>query len=685
MDPVVMVEKLKNILLGGPKNLFDPRIHQHLALIAFFAWVGLGSDGLSSSSYGPEEIYRQLGAHHDLALYLVVAVMGTVFLISASYGHIIEQFPSGGGGYLVASKLLGPIPGVVSGSALVVDYVLTIAISVAAGCEAIFSFVPPELHWAKLPAEFAVIVGLVVLNLRGVKESVMVLTPIFLAFIVSHVGLIAYGVLRHAGQLGHLLGDTVQDTHAAGAQLGGLGLTLVLLRAFALGGGTFTGIEAVSNGVGILREPRVANGKRTMLYMATSLAFTAGGILLCYLLNRVQFETAKTLNASLWELLTRGWHVGRFAIGPAVVWFTLISEGALLFVAAQTGFVDGPRTLAAMAADEWVPKRYKNLSERLVTQNGVVSMGLAAAAVLAYTRGDVGVLVVMYSINVFLTFTLSQFGMARHWWNLRHEAGHWRRSLLVNASGALVTATILGVMAFLKFREGGWVTIVATGVLVAACVVIHRHYQRVRRQLGSLDETLMQLPMQRPGATLELAEDGPTAIVLVESYNGLGVHTVLSIQRFMPRYYRNFVFVSVGLVDSAQFKGTRELEALEKQVRSGLEQYLDLAAGIGVYAEYRYALGTDVVEELEAICRDLVKEFRRPLVFVGQLVFEREHVFTRTLHHETATSIQRRLQFAGIQVVVLPIRVWESGTGEVAVPRAPVPPARSPVPVAAAR
>ena len=682
-----MLEKLKNFLLGGPKNLFDPRIHQHLALIAFFAWVGLGSDGLSSSSYGPEEIYRQLGAHHDLALYLVLAVMGTVFLISASYGHIIEQFPSGGGGYLVASKLLGPIPGVLSGSALVVDYVLTIAISVAAGCEAIFSFVPLELHWVKLPAEFAVVAGLVLLNLRGVKESVIVLTPIFVAFIVSHVGLITFGVLRHAGQLGHLVGDTVRDTHSAGAQLGGLGLTLVLLRAFALGGGTFTGIEAVSNGVGILREPRVANGKRTMFYMATSLAFTAGGILLCYLLNRVQFETGRTLNASLWELLTRGWHVGRFAIGPTVVWLTLLSEGALLFVAAQTGFVDGPRTLAAMAADEWVPKRYKNLSERLVTQNGVVSMGLAAAAVLAYTRGDVAVLVVMYSINVFLTFTLSQFGMARHWWNLRREAGHWRRSLLVNATGALVTATILAVMAFLKFSEGGWVTIVATGLLVVLCVIIHRHYQRVRAQLGSLDETLMQLPMQRSGATPELVEDGPTAIVLVESFNGLGVHTVLSIQRFMPRYYRNFVFVSAGLVDSAQFKGARELEALEAQVRSGLEKYLELAAGIGVYAEYRYALGTDVVEELEAICRDLVKEFRRPLVFVGQLVFEREHVFTRTLHHETATSIQRRLQFAGIQVVVLPIRVWEmSAARDSAVPRAPVPPgpARSPVPVTAA-
>src|SRR2546428_9884722 len=178
-----VLERLRAALLGGPKNLFDPRIHQHLALIAFFAWVGLGSDGLSSSCYGPEEVFRQLGAHRHLALYLVGAIIGTVFLISASYSQIIEQFPTGGGGYLVATKLLGPIPGVVSGSALVVDYILTVSISVAAGCDAIFSFVPPALHPLKLMAEFMVVGWLILLNLRGVKESVLVLTPIFLAFI----------------------------------------------------------------------------------------------------------------------------------------------------------------------------------------------------------------------------------------------------------------------------------------------------------------------------------------------------------------------------------------------------------------------------------------------------------------------------------------------------------------------
>jgi hypothetical protein len=153
-----------------------------------------------------------------------------------------------------------------------------------------------------------------------------------------------------------MLGDTVQDTHRAVSDVGLLGVIVVLLRAFSLGGGTYTGIEAVSNGVGILREPRVENGKRTMLYMSASLAFTAGGILLCYLLNRVAFQPGKTLNASLWELLTHGWHIGGWNVGPTVVAFALVSEGALLFVAAQTGFVDGPRTLGRDGGGRMVPE-----------------------------------------------------------------------------------------------------------------------------------------------------------------------------------------------------------------------------------------------------------------------------------------------------------------------------------------
>ena len=654
-----VLTKVRQILLGGPKSLFDPRIHHHLALIAFFAWVGLGSDGLSSSSYGPEEIFRQLGSYPDLALYLAVAVAGTVFLISASYSQIIEQFPSGGGGYLVSTKLLGSVPGVVSGSALVIDYVLTIAISVAAGCDAIFSLLAPNLAWLKLPAEFGILGMLMVLNLRGVKESVYVLTPIFVAFLVTHVGLIVFGLARHAPTALSVVHGTLAETRGAVTELGFVGFVLVLLRAFSLGGGTFTGIEAVSNGIGILREPRVENGKRTMLYMATSLAFTAGGILLCYLLNGTRFEPGRTLNASLWGQLAGPWHIGTLGIGSWVIAVTLVSEGALLFVAAQTGFLDGPRTLAAMAADSWVPHRFKNLSDRLVTQNGVLSMGAAAGIVLAYTRGSVGLLVVMYSINVFVTFTLSQTGMALHWLQERGRERHWRRRLIVSSLGAVVTATILTIMATAKFREGGWVTMLATAALITFCFAVRHHYDNVRTHLKSLDDALLALPLPPASSIRQRDSKAPTGVVLVESYSGLGIHTFLWIHRLFPRNYRNFVFVSVGLVDSAQFKGVGELGALERRVRSDLERYVHLARGLGFYADYRYALGTDVAQELEGMCRELGKEFPVLTVFAGRLVFQRETFATRSLHDQTATTLQRRLLFDGIPVIVLPVRIWD--------------------------
>jgi hypothetical protein len=655
-----VLERLRSLLLGGRRNVLDPRIHHQLALVAFFAWVGLGSDGLSSSSYGPEEAFLALGSHTHLALYLTVAMVLTVFLISASYTQIIELFPSGGGGYLVATKLLGEKPGLVSGGALVVDYVFTIAISVASGVDALFSFLPATYAQYKVPAEVAVVVGLTGLNLRGLKESVTVLMPIFVAFVVTHFALILYGILTHVHDFGPLLAATAADTNAAQSELGMLGVMALFLKAYSLGGGTFTGIEAVSNSTGILREPRVETGKKTMAYMAASLAFTAGGILLCYLLNDVSHEPGRTLNASLWSTLTNDWVVGGVAIGTAVVVFTLLSEGALLFVAAQTGFVAGPATLAAMAVDQWVPKRFAHLSERLVTQNGILAMGAAAALTLLYTQGSVKILVVMYSINVFLTFTLSQAGMVRHWWDVRRVEAHWRRRILLASLGTLVTGGILITTSVIKFSHGGWLTLAVTGAFILVCVAVRAHYHRVRGVLSSLDETLQDLPMPARENAPELAPDGPTAVVLVESYAGLGIHTLLSVQRMFPRHFKNFVFVSVGLVDSGQFKGTEAMKALESKVQDSLERYVELAQRMGYYAEYRFTLGTDLIEELEQICHDLQKEFRRSIVFAGQLVFQRENLLTRTLHHETAFSIQRRLQFAGIQVIILPIRVWES-------------------------
>ena len=368
--------------------------------------MGLGADGLSSSAYGPEEAFRNLHEHTYLAVALAAVMAMTVFIISAAYRGIIEQFPHGGGGYVVATKLLGKAAGVTSGSALLVDYILTITVSIAAAGDAIFSFLPPAWIALKMPLEITFIAALTTLNLRGAKESAIALAPVFLLFCVTHLALIVGGILVHAPELPATARAVGTGFHHGLGTLGMGGMLLLFVHAYSLGGGTYTGIEAVSNGLPIMREPRVQTAKRTMVYMATSLAFTASGLLICYLLWHITPESGKTMNAVLAERMTE--HI---PLGRVLVVVTMMSEGILLVVAAQAGFIDGPRVLANMAVDSWVPRRFAALSDRLTTHNGIVLMGATSLAALLYTKGDVGTLVVMYSINVFLTFSLSMFGM----------------------------------------------------------------------------------------------------------------------------------------------------------------------------------------------------------------------------------------------------------------------------------
>ncbi len=260
--------KIKRTLIGKPRNIKDPSLFHKLALIPVLAWIGLGADGLSSASYGPEEAFKALGQHTYLALALAVATALTVFIISYAYSRIIEYFPTGGGGYIVATQTLGEKAGVVSGSALLVDYMLTITVSIVACGDAIFSFFPAAYQPFKTPFEVMAIVFLVVINLRGIKESVTLLAPIFVVFVLTHAFLIGYGIVKHVPEIGAVAADVRTGFQGGLATIGLGGMALLFLRAFSLGGGTFTGIEAVSNGIQIMREPRVQNGKKTMVYMS---------------------------------------------------------------------------------------------------------------------------------------------------------------------------------------------------------------------------------------------------------------------------------------------------------------------------------------------------------------------------------------------------------------------------------
>ncbi len=663
-------DRVKTVLIGKPRDLSDTSIFHALSLAAFLAWVGLGADGLSSSAYGPAEAFGALlspsGDHTYLAIFLAVATALTVFVISACYSHIIEEFPTGGGGYLVASKLLGPRVGVVSGCALLVDYALTITTSTAAAGNALFgllgtdwTFANLSPHECKIAAEIVAIALLIVLNLRGVKESVIMLMPIFMLFLITHAILIFGAIGLNLGAVG-TTAQTIATDIGAGLNdpdVGFMGMFLMFLYAYSLGAGTYTGIEAVSNSMPVMREPRVATGKRTMMYMAISLALTAGGLIVGYLLLNIRPTADKTMN----QLLTEGFvdELGLpLWLGGSFVLVTVISEGLLLVVAAQAGFIDGPRVLASMARDSWVPHWFANLSERLAAHNGVLLMGFAALGALWVTGGEIVALVEMYSINVFVTFSLSMIGMSRHWYDVRATHPLWKRRLALFLFGAVMCLSILMVTVSEKFLVGGWRTLAVTGLCVALCFAIRHYYDRVVQKLHRLTSLLEVVAP--PSGTVTVGQPDPNkpcAAILVGGYSGLGVHTFFNALRFGPGKFEGTVFLSVGVVDSGNFKGSDAVEDLRKHTAESLDLYVDHARRLGMPAIGFMSIGTDPVEELEHLCVAVKKQYSRATFFAGQLVFQKDTWYQRLLHNETAYSLQRRLQWDGVPMVILPTRV----------------------------
>ncbi len=659
-----IVSRLRGVILGKAKDIRDPGVFHRLSLVAFFAWVGLGADGLSSSNYGPEESFLSLGANSHLGLFVALATAITVIIISASYSQIAEQFPHGGGGYTVASKLLSPTLGMISGCALLIDFVLTITISIASGADAIFSFLPLGWIRAKLLVAVLGVSLLMIMNLRGVKESVMPLVPIFLVFLLTHTFAVLYVLLTNLSSLGDVAQTTLAQTRAAGKALGGFGVFLILMRAYSMGAGTYTGIEAVSNGMPILREPRVETAKKTMRYMAASLAFMAAGLMIGYLLFGVTKVPGKTLNAVLMQRVAAGWG---FA-GEVFVLVTLVSEAILLFVAAQAGFLGGPAVLSNMSLDRWLPVQFSLLSERLVIKNGILLLGTGSIILMLATRGSVSLLVVLYAINVFITFCLSQAGMVRHWWRQRGKVRTWKRKLLINGFGLLLTSFILVSQIALKFETGGWITLLITGALVAVAVAIKRFYHQAGRSLARLDHlmaTAAEIDVQALDAETRKTRRRPprpdprgkTAVLLVSGFNGTGLHTLFSIRRVFGDTFRTWLFIQAGIIDADRFKGAEGIDRLRKHVETGLSKYVRFMRAKGYNAEGIAAIGTDVSEEICSLAQGIFRDRPTAVFFGGQIVFPEESILTRLLFNHVAFAVQRRLHRVGIPFIIMPVPV----------------------------
>jgi amino acid transporter len=653
----VNLQNLRNFLIGAPRDPLNPETRHSIALIAFFAWIGLGADGLSSSAYGPEIAYLALGKHTHLALYLALATALTVFVISLAYNQVIELFPTGGGGYKVASQLIGPRAGLVSGSALIVDYVLTITISVASGADALFSLLPLSLHPFKVWVEIFIMAALIVLNLRGMKEAIKVLLPVFVGFVITHVILIFYGIWAHAEFLPSLIPSTIQETKSLSSEIGLIGVISALMLAYSQGGGTYTGLEAVSNNINTLAEPRVRTGKWTMFYLAASLAFTAAGILILYLLWNVGYKEGETLNAVVFRAIIDHAGIGSQWINHAFIFIVLAFEAGLLFVAANTGFLGGPAVLANMAVDSWVPRQFRQLSSRLVTQNGVVLMGISSVLILLWSGGNVNLLVVLYSINVFLTFSLSLLGLCIYWWSQRRRESHWLRRMLLSALGLVITSGILAILLVEKFTEGGWVTILITGVVIALCLFIKAHYNETRDQLQKIDELFPKMPLADVAVPPAIDKSKPTAIFLVGKNRGVGMHSLLWVQRLFPDHFKNFLFIAAGEVDVQSFSGNDALKGLQQKIHASLEYYVNFCQAHGLAAASYETYGCDPLEDLGATVAKIMSDYPNSVCFASKLIFVHDNFLTRWLHNQTALAMQRRLHLQGLQMVILPMKV----------------------------
>jgi amino acid transporter len=459
--------QVKRLIVGAPIPSRDAD-HERLSRVTGLAI--LSSDALSSVAYATEEILRVLLIGGVAALGLVtpigMVIAITLAIVAFSYRQTIHAYPSGGGAYIVAKENLGTLPSLIAAASLLIDYVLTVAVSVAAGVAAVTSAVPAlALHRVELSLGF---VGLLMLgNLRGVRESGRIFAVPTYFFIITILAMLVMGAWRY-------FSGGIAPVSDAGAPAGGAGMltTFALLTAFSNGCTAMTGVEAVSNGVPAFKPPESRNAAATLVAMATlAITMFMGITLLAHAYAIVPNEGETVIS-----------QVARVTFGSGPAYYAVQAATMLILVlAANTAYADFPRLASIVARDRFLPRQFMNQGDRLAFSNGILILSGLAAALLVFFGGDTHALIPLYMIGVFVSFTLSQAGMVIHWRQLRTPG--WRTSALVNGFGALVTAIVLAIVAVTKAAEGAWIIIVMIPVLVSIFELTRHHYDHVADEL----------------------------------------------------------------------------------------------------------------------------------------------------------------------------------------------------------
>ena len=622
-----VVQTAKGVVLGSPFAT-SRAVHERLTKVKALAIFS--SDALSSSAYATEEILLILilagsGALDDsLPIAAVIALL--IVIVTASYRQTIGAYPSGGGAYIVAHENLGRGAGLTAGAALLVDYVLTVSVSVAAGVAAVTSAVP-ELHDFRVPIGVAVI-GLITLgNLRGIREAGTLFAVPTYFFICSMSAVIIIGFVQVlvGDAPGSLLHAAPPEEQIAATQ----GLTLfLLLRAFSSGSAALTGIEAISNGVPAFKPPEVANARATMTVMAAILIFLFLGI--TFLTSRYGLVPS--------EEQTIVSQLGEEVLGKNVLYYSYqVGTALVLFLAANTSYNGFPPLGAILARDRFLPRQFSFRGDRLAYSNGILLLAAAAAVLLAFFGGEVTNLIPLYAFGVFVSFTLSQSGMVRHW--LRTKESGWRISLAISALGAVVTAVVAVIILGTKFTHGAWLSVLMMIALMVMFALIRRHYDWFQRKIA-VDEG--DLPVGVPAA---VAVDSPRehVIVPVDGVNKISLGAI-----GVAREISNRV-TAVHITDDP--------ELAEKFAKQWERAVPDIPLLI-IESPYR-AFVAPMLRYLERL--DELEEQRITVILP---TFVARHWWERILHNRDVLRLRPFLKDRpGVRVVDFPYRLYEEDGG----------------------
>ena len=614
-----MIDTLKRILVGRPLDTAD---QQHQRLRKLIALAVFASDPISSTAYATEAIMLVLltvgVTALNLSIPICIAIITLLLIVGFSYRQTIHAYPSGGGAYIVAHENLGQLPGLVAAGSLLIDYVLTVAVSVAAGVFAITSLATTwgyaHLDTYRVEISLGCIVLITIVNLRGVKESGAIFAAPTYLFVISMLACIAIGIARLI-----TTGAPPHPTEVVGLSQPTHTLTLFLiLQAFSAGCTALTGVEAISNGVPAFRVPESKNAATTLLVMLSILGVIFLGItVLADACNVIPREDESVVS-----------QIARTVIGTGPFYFTIqVSTALILVLAANTSYADFPRLASLLSRDRFLPRQFSSRGDRLVFSNGILALGFFAALLIVVFDAREQAMLPLYAIGVFISFTLSQGGMVMHW--LRTREPGWRRSVVINAVGTTLTAIVFMVIIVTRFERGAWAVLVTIPLLVLLFRSIHRHYINVAKQLS--------LTTAKPVGAIKRH----TAIVLVSGIHR-GVIPAIEYAQSIAPDNTTALYVELDPEESAK-------------VRAKWNQWIS-----GVPLEVLHSPYRSLIRPILAYVNEADERYDDDVLTVILPEFIPSKWWQHLLHNQTALAIKAALLFRrGVIVTSVPYHLDE--------------------------